>query len=196
MSVPAISPVEPPRLRRLPVPVTEPAAAHRIDLPRGEPQPTPAQGRLTLTAATAPRVRPRTLLIDPGATPTGWTVGTGSAAGTAAAAELPDPRAWVVTFVQAAVEVAAGARPAAQLLRWTAPEVQATLVRRAALSGRFDRSRSNRRRAVVRTVIVCLPAPGVCEASVVVTDRGWVRAVALRAEAPDGRWRVTALRIG
>ena len=194
MSVPAVSPVEPPRLRRLAVPVTEPAAAHRIELPRGEPQPTPAQGRLTLTASSAPRVRPRTLLIDPSATPTGWTLGTGT--GAAAGTDLPDPRAWVVTFVQAAVEVAAGARPAAQLLRWTAPEVQATLVRRAALSGRFDRSRSNRRRAVVRTVIVCLPAPGVCEASVVVTDRGWVRAVALRAEAPDGRWRVTALRIG
>ena len=45
-------------------------------------------------------------------------------------------------------------------------------------------------------MIVCLPAQDVCEASAVVYDGDRVRAVALRAEALDDRWRVTALQLG
>ena len=48
----------------------------------------------------------------------------------------------------------------------------------------------------VRAVLTCLPCNGVCEASAVVIDRGRVRALALRMEGLDGRWRVTALEIG
>jgi len=52
------------------------------------------------------------------------------------------------------------------------------------------------RRAVVRSVHTTEPVPGVVEASAVVVDRGRVRAVALRLEGLDGRWRATALEMG
>lgn len=178
---PAQTPAERrPRLRRLPVPQTEPAAAQRIAV---QPAPdAPAdQGRLELPLGSA-GPGPRTMLVDTDvAEPS---------------IPLPDPRAWVATFVQAAVEVAAATRPPAQLVRWTTLDVHAMLVRRSALAARFDRAGTNRRRAVVRTVIVCRPAPDVCEASAVVADGERVRAVALRAEALDDRWRVCVLEIG
>lgn len=178
---PEAAPERRPRLRRLPVPQTEPAAAQRISLhPEGGEAPA-AQGRLELPVGSgAPG--PRTLLVDTDVPEP--------------SIPLPDPRAWVATFVQAAVEVAAATRPPAQLVRWTTLDVHAMLVRRSALAARFDRAGSNRRRAVVRTVIVCRPAPDVCEASAVVADGERVRAVALRAEALDDRWRVCALEIG
>jgi hypothetical protein len=181
-----------PTLRRLPLPVSEPAAAQRVELEPPDHPVAPDQYRLTLALPTGPPPRPRTLLIEtepvrpeqrrPRPDPD---------------ADLPDPQLWVAKFVQAAVEVAAGVRQPSQLVRWTSLDVHAMLVRRAALAARFDRVSSTRRRAVVRTVMVCRPAPAVCEASAVVAERGGrVRAVALRVEGLDGRWRVTALRIG
>ena len=86
-----------------------------------------------------------------------------------------------------------GVRPVAQLVRWTSLEVYAGLQRRCAPSGRRP---APGRRAVVRTVRVCLPADGVVEASAVVVARGRVQAVALRLEGLDGRWRMTALELG
>lgn len=104
--------------------------------------------------------------------------------------------------MQAALEVAAGRRAPSQLVRWTSEDVFATLSRRAALAARVERAEraggaSARSVAVsVRSVRLCHPDTGVVEASAVVTDRGRVRAVALRVEVVDGRWRVTALEIG
>ncbi|MFN8077221.1 MAG: Rv3235 family protein [Kineosporiaceae bacterium] len=107
---------------------------------------------------------------------------------------LPEPRAWIETFVRVACEVGAGHRPPSQLQRWTTPEVLATLVRRHALATRMRVPRSAA--ALVRAVHVCEVDERVREASSVVLDRGRMRAVALRLEAAGGRWRVTALEIG
>ena len=167
-----------PRLRRLPLPVSEPRAARRI-IPQPQPPIPTTQGTLALALPGPARAVAAQERMD------------------ASTAALPESRSWATQFVQAAVEVTAGIRPAAQLLRWTSPEVHTVLVRRAALSARVERSRSGaRRRATVRGVRVCHPCDGVCEASAVVIDRGRVRAVALRMEGFDGRWRVTALELG
>jgi hypothetical protein len=107
--------------------------------------------------------------------------------------DLPDPTAWARRMVQAVVEVLSGVRPVAQLVRWTSLEVYAGLQRRCAPAASAPRPG---RRAVVRTVRVCLPVDGVAEASAVVVDHGRVRAVALRLEGLDGRWRMTALELG
>ena len=107
--------------------------------------------------------------------------------------ELPDPQAWARRMAQAVIEVLSGVRPMAQLVRWTSLEVYAGLQRRCAPSTTLA---SPERRAVVRTVRVCLPADGVVEASAVVVARGRVQAVALRLEGIDGRWRMTALELG
>ena len=114
-----------------------------------------------------------------------------------------DAQPWVTRFVQAAVEASAGVRPTSQLVRWTSPEVQDVLERRALLAVRLARRRSSggqagswRGRVLVRTVVCCSPRPGICEASAVVQDHDRTRAVAVRAERLEGRWRATVLELG
>ena len=108
---------------------------------------------------------------------------------------LPEPRQWAAQFVQAAVEVTTGLRPPSQLVRWTSEEVRTLLVRRADLARSTAGRMRQPRRGVVRSTRVCIPRAGVAEATVVISDGPRVRAVALRLEGTDGRWRVTALRI-
>jgi Family of unknown function (DUF6459) len=48
----------------------------------------------------------------------------------------------------------------------------------------------------VQSVHGCSPRDGVAEATVVVNDGARIRAVAVRLEGWDGRWRVTALQLG
>uniref|UniRef100_UPI00262EF298 Rv3235 family protein n=1 Tax=uncultured Pseudokineococcus sp. TaxID=1642928 RepID=UPI00262EF298 len=54
----------------------------------------------------------------------------------------------------------------------------------------------SQRAAVVRRVRITHPADGVVEAAAVVMDTDRVRAVALRLEGWDTRWRLTALELG
>lgn len=125
--------------------------------------------------------------------------------------DLPDPRAWAGHIGQAVVEVLAGSRSPVQLVRWTTPEVYAVLARRAALvQRRLAEAQANRpaagrpavhppaarRPAVVRQVLVCEPADGVAEATIIVVQGSRVRALALRFVGQDGRWRLTVARIG
>ena len=49
---------------------------------------------------------------------------------------------------------------------------------------------------LVRSVRIGEPRDGVVEACALVSDGGRLRAVAVRMEGLDGRWRVTALEIG
>lgn len=113
-------------------------------------------------------------------------------------ADLPDPEPWAAQIAQAIVEVMSGLRPAAQVVRWTTPQVYAVIARRGALAGRRRAagSRGATQRAVVRTVRACEPADGVAECSVVVSEGARVRAMAIRLSGLDGRWRVEALQIG
>lgn len=168
-----------PRLRALPVPVTEPA-------PGGEPLRSwsvpPTQGALALSVTAVER----DLADDPdfGRQPTSST-------------RLPDPHATCSALVQAVVEVLGGVRPTGQLVRWLSHDVHLAVTRRAALAARMRRGGApSTRQAVVRGVRVCLPADGVAEACAVVVDADRVRAVAVRLEGLDGRWRATALEIG
>jgi hypothetical protein len=48
----------------------------------------------------------------------------------------------------------------------------------------------------VRKVLCCTVRPGVCEASAVVQDHDRTRAVAVRAERLEGRWRATVFELG
>lgn len=111
---------------------------------------------------------------------------------------LPDPRPWSGRFVQALVEALTGRRAVAQLLRWTDESVYAELQQRARTAARLTgtASRSHSHRPVVRSVHVCQPQDGVAEASVHVRHGGRSRAIAVRLEGLDGRWRCTALQLG
>ena len=172
-------------LRRLPVPVSEPFPSTPNRRPRAAVPPT--QGALALAFVAgetgedhgdqwaAPQPTPST--------------------------SLPDPSSTVAVLVQAVIEVLAGTRQPSQLVRWLSADVYTALQRRAGLAARQRRKATSAtaavaRRAVVSSVRLCQPADGVVEASAVVLDRGRVRAVAVRLEGLDGRWRATALEVG
>ncbi|MDQ1289055.1 MAG: hypothetical protein QG622_2621 [Actinomycetota bacterium] len=104
--------------------------------------------------------------------------------------------AWARQFLQTALEATAGRRPVSQLLRWSSEDVYAVLSRRAALAARLGRTANIAVRCSVRSMHLRPPCAGVIEACAVVSDRGRIRAVALRLEEIGGRWKVTALEIG
>jgi hypothetical protein len=211
MPAPLRAPAGQPALRRLPVPSTEPRPALRV-VHDHEPDGVPGQGTLSLDGtplieAPAPRPAPppaprRDPRPDPRLVRGPAAVAAFCARVPTPADLLPDPQRWAAQFVQAAVEVSGGYRPAGQLIRWTSDEVYATVARRgrlAARSGARAVSRGERvssARARVHSVRICSPRDGVVEACAVVRDRERTRAVALRMEGLDGRWRVTALEIG
>lgn len=175
-----------PALRRLPIPVVEPLAAHRGSSWRRESGTVaPTQGALALAfVASTPEDSENLTEGYFGPQPT-------------STASLPDVQQTCTQLVQAVVEVLSGVRPVSQLIRWLTPEVYNALQRRAALGARLGHQPVGAgRRAIVRRVHVCSPADGVAEASAVVVDRGRVRAVAVRLEGLDGRWRATALEVG
>jgi len=190
MSTATVSP-QSPRLRRLPVPVAQPHPALRVV--RDGPEDVPAaQGTLSLPLPPTGIGNDVGLGVDVGGDPADDSAAHRPAAGPV----LPDPGQWAAQFVQAAVEVTSGMRPSSQLLRWTSDEVRGMLTRRAELARQAVLRGRRLRRSVVRSTRVCLLRDGVAEACVLVNDGARVRAVALRLEGHDGRWRVTALQIG
>lgn len=166
------------RLRTLPLPDTEPPI-ERGDILR-EPVVHPAQGVLALL----PAEDDDEALWGPQPTPSH---------------ELPDPARWARVVTQLIVEVLAGHRPSAQLVRWTSEQVYRDIRQRAVPlpSGR-DRSRSlgPAHRPKIGGVRVSEPRDSVAEVAVVVHRRHRVLAMALRLEGRDGRWVVTVLQHG
>jgi hypothetical protein len=109
-------------------------------------------------------------------------------------AELPEPRGWAARLVQAVVEVLAGERPAAQLVRWTSADVYDAL--RAGTDTAPGTSRREPSRPLVRSVHVAEPVDGVAEVAALVRRGTRATAVALRLEGIDGRWQCTAIELG
>lgn len=109
-------------------------------------------------------------------------------------ATLPDPEAACSVIALAAVELLAGRRSPAQLLRWVTPELYDRLVAQA-LPADLRQVLGSRPVRVVRTVC-CRLDESTTEASVVLHDGTRVRAAAVRVQAHRGRWRATALEIG
>jgi hypothetical protein len=109
-------------------------------------------------------------------------------------AELPEPGQWTAQLVQAVLEVLAHERPRHQLARWLSPEVYAELgLHLAATPARGPGTSPARVRRTVSSTHVFEPADGVVEATAVVVGGRRARAVAVRLEGWDGRWRCTRL---
>jgi hypothetical protein len=112
--------------------------------------------------------------------------------------ELPDPAPLLRSLTQGVLEVLAGVREVDQLARWFNEDAFRTLVTRSNLSAR---ARSARGAPPVRPVFelrslrVTEPLDGVIEAVVVVAGPGRTRAVAIRLEGMDRRWRATSLAV-
>ena len=112
--------------------------------------------------------------------------------------EVPDAALTARALGLCVVEVLTGGREVDSIARWITEDVQRHLLQRAAVAARA-RSLGRRSRArpilQVGSVRVCEPAPGVAEAAVVVHTRSHARAVALRLELRQGRWRATAVGV-
>lgn len=112
--------------------------------------------------------------------------------------ELPDPSLLLRSLTHGVLEALAGVREVDQLARWFSEDAYRSLVTRANLAARARSARGvapARPTFVVRTLRVTHPRDGIVEAVVVVTGPGRTRAVAIRLEGLDRRWRATSLAI-
>jgi hypothetical protein len=114
------------------------------------------------------------------------------------AAELPDPVPLLRNLTAGVLESLAGVRDLDQLARWLTEEAYRGLLVRVNLA---IRARSARGVPAVRPVHSILsvhhssPADGVVEAVVIVAGPARTRAVAIRLEGIDRRWRATSLAL-
>lgn len=111
---------------------------------------------------------------------------------------LPDPEPLLRNLTRGVLEVLSGVRDVDQLARWLTEDAYRALVLRANLA---IRARSARNIPATRPLHTILsvhhfsPADGVVEATVIVEGPARTRAVAVRLEGMDHRWRATSLAL-
>lgn len=109
-----------------------------------------------------------------------------------------DPALLVENLVRCVVEILAGARDLDQVSRWVTEDVYRTLHTRVVLAARARSAHGSRVRRPAFTVggiRLDSPVEGVVEAVVVLHGRARSRAVAVRLETYDRRWRATAVHV-
>lgn len=112
--------------------------------------------------------------------------------------ELPDPDLLLRNLTHCVIEVLAGARDLEQLARWVTDDVYRNLTKRVVLAARARRVKGQAARRPAFTlgnIITCEPADGVIEAVIMVHQRPRSRAVAIRLEGLDQRWRASAINV-
>lgn len=113
-------------------------------------------------------------------------------------ADLPDPRPLIENLTRCVIEILGGARDFEQISRWVTDDVHRHLLKRVVLSSRARQAKGQRAQRPVFTLgstVVCEPADGVVEAVVIVRGRARTRAVAIRLEGLDRRWRASAINV-
>lgn len=111
---------------------------------------------------------------------------------------LPDPTALIENLTRGVIEAMSGARDLEQMGRWMTEPVYKNLLRRSILAAR---GRAVRRQALARPTVhiaahrMTFPADGVVESALVVHGQVRTRAVAMRLEGIDSRWRATAIHV-
>jgi hypothetical protein len=111
---------------------------------------------------------------------------------------LPDPEPFLRNITRGVLEVFAGVREVDQLARWLTEDAYRKLMTRANLAARARSARGVPAKRPVHTMLSVhhsSPADGVIEAVVIVQGPARTRAVALRIEGMDGRWRTTSLAL-
>lgn len=112
---------------------------------------------------------------------------------TTSRALLPELAPFARRLVIGIIETAVGRRSASQLRWHTSAGVQAGLARDA---GRMTRLGTAQRPARLHSVHITEPADGVAEVAAVLQIGDRFRALALRLEGLDGRWRCVRLQVG
>jgi hypothetical protein len=113
-------------------------------------------------------------------------------------AALPEPEPFLRNLTRGVLEVLAGVREVDQLARWLTEDPYRKLVTRANLATRARSARGMPAKRPVHTILSARhssPVDGVVEAVVIVQGPARTRAVALRLEGMDGRWRATSLAL-
>ena len=111
---------------------------------------------------------------------------------------LPDPAPLLENLTRCVIEILAGARELEQIARWVSDDVYRHLLKRVVISTRARAAtgrRVTRPTFTIGSTTICEPRDGVVEAVVIVRGRARVRAVAVRLEGLDKRWRATAVNV-
>lgn len=115
-----------------------------------------------------------------------------------ATAALPNPEPLIENLTRCVVEILAGARDLEQISRWVTDDVYRHLLKRVVLSARARQAKGqvvSRPTFAIGSLTTCEPRDGVVESVVIVRGRARTRAVAIRLEGLDRRWRATALHV-
>ncbi|WP_157487888.1 MULTISPECIES: Rv3235 family protein [unclassified Leifsonia] len=111
---------------------------------------------------------------------------------------LPDPQPLLSNLTRCVMEVLAGARELDQLSRWVTDDVYRHLLKRVVLASRaraVKKQQAQRPTISIGSIIVTEPRDGVVEAVVMVHSRSRTRAVAIRLEGLDNRWRASSINV-
>ncbi|WP_298743246.1 Rv3235 family protein [uncultured Microbacterium sp.] len=112
--------------------------------------------------------------------------------------QLPDPGALLRNLTIGVLEVLAGVREVDQLARWVDEDAFRALVIRANLTARARSARgvpAARPAHRILSIHCTSPADGVVEGVVISAGPARTRAIAIRLEGWDGRWRATSLAL-
>ena len=113
-------------------------------------------------------------------------------------ADLPDPETFLRNISRGVLEIFAGVREVDQLARWLTEDAYRKLVTRANLAARARSARGIPAKRPVHQIVSVRhssPADGIVEGVVIVRGPARTRAVALRLEGMDGRWRTNSLAL-
>lgn len=113
-------------------------------------------------------------------------------------ATLPSPQPLLENLTRCVIEILAGARDLEQISRWVTDDVYRHLLKRVVLSTRARHAKgqpAKRPTFAIGSTSICEPRDGVVEAVVIVASRARTRAVAIRLEGMDNRWRATAINV-
>lgn len=127
-----------------------------------------------------------------------WTLSKFFAPQRTSSSELPDTEQFLRNLTIGVLEVFSGVREVDQLARWLTEDPYRKLVTRANLAARARSARgvpAARPVHQIMSIHQCSPADGVVEATLIVQVPTRVRAIAVRLEGMDGRWRATSLAI-
>jgi len=111
---------------------------------------------------------------------------------------LPSPEPFLRNLTLGVLEVLAGVREVDQLARWLTEEPYRKLVTRSNLAARARSARGVPAKRPVHAILSVhesSPADGIIEGVVVVRGPARTRALAVRLEGMDGRWRATSLAL-
>jgi hypothetical protein len=113
-------------------------------------------------------------------------------------AELGDPKPVLAFLAQSVIETLAGVRDIDQSARWLSDSVYQQL-RQRSLASKRARLENNqltmRPNLVIGKISSFSPRDGVVEGVVIVHNLDRARAVAIRLEAYDGRWRAKSVAV-